>query len=122
MRQAKNVNEVPFLMSDWRSDPHWMVKSFFNYVYEQGALVDALKSITQRCGYAYNEEYLFFPDLGDPDPNFHFDGVTFGMSNEEVIITERECWHYVRQAAAFWIERNNADAVSVESILPGIPG
>ena len=82
----------------------------------------ALDAITQRCGYAYNEEYCSFPDPDDSDPNLHFDGVAFGVSDEEVVITEIECWRYVRQAGLFWIEQNRADADAVKQILLRIPG
>jgi len=117
-----SVNEVPFPVADWRDDLHWMVKSFFNYVCEQGSLVTVLNVVTQRYGYAYNEEYCVFPDPGDPDPSLHFDGVAFGVSKEEVIITEVECWRYVRQAGLFWIGQNKNDADAVRRILLRIPG
>jgi hypothetical protein len=116
-----SVNGVPFPIVDWRIDPHWPVKTFFNYVCEQGALADALESIIQRYAYAYNEEYFFFPDRDDPDPSFHFDGVTFGVSDEEVIINDQECCHYARQAAQFCLERNILDAVTFQKIARSIP-
>lgn len=56
------------------------------------------------------------------DKNFHFDGVMFGASDEEVIVTEGECWQYVQQAALFWIERKQADAIPVKRILLRVPG
>jgi hypothetical protein len=82
-----------------------MVKSFFNHVCEQGAPVKALDAITQRYGYVYNDEYCIFPDPDDPDPSMHFNGVAFGVSDEEVVITEVECWRHARQAGFFWIDR-----------------
>jgi hypothetical protein len=120
------VNEVPFPVADWRNDPHWLVKSFFNYVCEQRAFVKALDIITQRCGYDYNEEYCVFPDPDDPDPRLHFSGVAFGIfgmfDDEEVVITEVEFWRYIQQAGLFWIEHNNADMDEVRRILLRIPG
>jgi hypothetical protein len=116
------VNKVPFPVADWRNDPNWMIKSFFNYVCEQGALVEVLDAITKKCGYAYNEAYCVFPDLNDPDSSLHFNGVAFGLSDEEVVITEVECWRYVRQAGFFWIEQNKAGTDAVRRILLRIPG
>jgi hypothetical protein len=116
------VNKVPFPVADWRNDPHWMVKSFFNYVCEQRALVKALDVITQKRGYAYNEEYCVFPDPDAPDSSLHLNGVAFGVSDEEVVITEAECWQYVRQVGLFWIEHNKVDADAVKRILLSIPG
>jgi hypothetical protein len=116
------VNKAPFPVADWRDDPHWTVKSFFNYVCEQRALVRALDVVTQRGTYAYNEEYCAFPDPDDPDPRLHFNGVAFGVSDEEVIITESEFWRYAQQAGLFWIEHNKADADVVRRILLRVPG
>ena len=113
--------KVPFPVVDWRNDPHWMVKSFFNYVCEQHTLVDALDYITQRCGYAYNEEYCAFPDRDDPDSSLHFGGVAFGVCDEEVVITEVECWQYVRHASLFWTKHNKTDADEVGQMLSRIP-
>lgn len=84
------LEKILFPVADWRADPHWTIKSFFNYVCEQQALISALDAITQRCGYTYNEEYRCFPDPDDPDPSLHFDGVAFGVSDEELVITEVE--------------------------------
>ena len=107
---------------DWRDDPHWMVKSFFNYVCEEEALLAVLDVISQRCGYAYNEEYCFFPDRDDPDPSLHFDGVALVVCDEEVVITEVEYWRYVLQVGLFWIEQNRVGADAVRRILLRIPG
>ena len=116
------LKKIPFPVADWRVDPHWPIKSFFNYVCEQRSLISALDAITQRCGYAYNDEYCFFPDLTDPDPSLHFDGVAFGVSDEEVVIAEVECWQYVRHVSLFWTEQNRDDADTVRQILLRIPG
>jgi hypothetical protein len=43
------------------------------------------------------------------------------VSDEEVVITEVECWQYVRQAGFFWIEQNKADADAVRRVLLRIP-
>ncbi|MES2298962.1 MAG: ribonuclease toxin immunity protein CdiI [Pseudomonadota bacterium] len=114
------MKDIPFKISSWRDDPHWMVKRFLNYVYEQNVLIDALDQITQRHGFDYNLEFCFFPDRNNPNPIYHFEGVTFGICDDEVIITEAECWKYVREVAAFYIARNKADAATVTMILKRI--
>ena len=103
------MNKIHFSIADCRLDPHWLVKSLFNHVCEQRALVDALDAITLRWNYGYSEEYFYFPDSDDPCPSLHFKGVAFGLSDKEVIIAEVEYWQYVRQVGLFWIEHNRTD-------------
>ncbi|MFV8599238.1 ribonuclease toxin immunity protein CdiI [Ralstonia pseudosolanacearum] len=102
-------------------DPHWVVKSFLNYLYQQGALVRALDHITSRNGYAYNDEYCFFPDPSDPDPVYHFEGVAFGIEGtEEVVVTEDQCWCYVRHAANHYLQTTPSDAAVIADLLKRI--
>lgn len=115
------MSDIPFPILDWRSDQQWQAKSFFNYVCEQNTLVTVLEAISRRHSYAYNEEECVFPDLDDPDPYFHFVGVKFGVSGEEVNVTEGDFWYYVQRAALFWMERNEADTDALRRILRRIP-
>jgi hypothetical protein len=48
--------------------------------------------------------------------------VAFGVSDEEVIITESEFWRYAQQGGLFWIEHNKADADVIRRILLRVPG
>jgi len=114
------MKDIPFETSHWKDEPHWMVKSFFNYVYEQNALIPVLDQITQRHGYGYNEEFCIFPDPNDSDPVYHFEGVMFGVGDEEIIITEAECWNYVRHVAAFYASRHGAEMATIENFLKRI--
>ena len=114
------LNETPFTILNWKDDPHWMVKSFWNYVCQQDSFLDALDQITQRNGYTYNEEFFFFPDPKDPDPTYHFEGVQFGVGEEDVTISEVQCWEYVHQAARFHVAQNKSDAETIERMLARI--
>jgi hypothetical protein len=67
-------------------------------------------------------KYCLFPDPDDPDTSLHFDGVTFGNPVGKVVITEVECWQYIRQAGLFWIKHNKVDADAVRQILLRLPG
>ena len=98
--------------------PAW-VKSFFDYVHQQGELVHVLDAVTQKNSYVYNEEGCWFPDLEDPDPFFHFEGVKFGLVDESAIdlISEAECWRYVQQFVAAAVGPGDADAVAIRRML-----
>lgn len=115
------MTTLPFPICE-SDDPHWVIKSFLNYVYQQGALLAALDHITSRNGYAYNDEYCFFPDPSDPDEVYHFEGVAFGIEDiDEVVVTEDQCWYYVRHAANHYLQANPSDASFVADLLKRIP-
>lgn len=104
--------------------PPDLVKCFFEYVHQQGALMRVLDALTQRTSYVYNEEGCWFPDPDDPDPYFHFEGVKFGLVDESaiVVISEAECWQYVRQVAKVYAAECDANAVAVARMLARIVG
>lgn len=83
---------------DSRSDADWIVKEFFNSIYSQGRFLWALPLILEKKGCGVNEDYCFFPDLADPDPEYHFCGVKIGLMDDEVVITDEELSRFVRQA------------------------
>ncbi len=58
----------------------------------------ALPLILGRKGCGVNEDYCFFPDFTDPNPEYHFSGVKIGLMDDEVLITDEELSRFVRQA------------------------
>jgi len=60
---------------------------------------------------------LFFSDLDDPDPIYHFSGVMFGMMEDEIIITEDELNSFLKEACDRYIEKNPEDKIKIENIL-----
>ncbi|MGJ7527316.1 ribonuclease toxin immunity protein CdiI [Variovorax sp. GB1P17] len=104
--------------------PPDLIKCFFEYVHQQGALMRVLDALTQRISYVYNEEGCWFPDPDDPDPYFHFEGVKFGLVDESaiVVISEAECWQYVRQVAKVYAAECETNAVAVARMLARIVG
>lgn len=101
------------------SSPPALVKSFLDYVHQQGALVRVLESLTQRNSYVYNEEGCWFPDPDDPDPYFHFEGVKFGLVDESatIVVSEAECWQYVQQFVKTKVGLGTADMIAIERML-----
>ena len=94
---------------DFEGDPHWIVKEFFNSIYQQDRFLWALPLIVEKKGCGVNEEFCFFPDLKDPDPVYHFAGVTFGTMDDEVIISEEQCNAYLKEACDRYLEYNPED-------------
>lgn len=94
---------------DFKNDPHWVVKEFFNSIYHQDKFLWALPLLVEKKGCGVNEEFCFFPDLNDPDPVYHFTGVTFGTMDDEVIVSDDQCNTYLKEACDRYLEENPKD-------------
>jgi hypothetical protein len=99
------------------SDP--LIRSFFEYVHQQGELVHVLDVITKRNSYVYNEEGCWFPDRHDSDQFWHFDGVKFGLVDGSAIavVSEADCWRYVQDFVKSAAGIDDADAVAIARML-----
>jgi hypothetical protein len=111
------MNEKFFENVDYENNPHWVVKEFFNSIYQQGEFLWALPLIVGKRGCTVNEEFCFFPDLSDSDPVYHFQGVTFGTFGVEVVITDEQCGAYLREACERYVEKNPAARERIAAIL-----
>ena len=94
---------------DFKNDPYWVVKEFFNSIYQQDKFLWALPLLVEKKGCGVNEEFCFFPDLNDPDPVYHFTGVTFGTIGDEVIVTDDQCSTYLMDACDRYLKDNPED-------------
>ena len=90
---------------------------FFNSVYAQGRFLWALKLIASKQGCVVNEDYCLFPDMNDPDPSCHFEGVSFGGVGGEMIVSEAKCREYVNMACKRYVAQCPDDLDSVDAIL-----
>ena len=83
------MNEGLFPRLDRANDPLVLAKEYFNLVHMMNGFFDALSNLTHRIGYSIGEGHCSFPDLDDPDPDFHFEGVRLGILDEEIVIGEQ---------------------------------
>jgi len=96
--------------------------SFFNSIYAQERFLWALKLIASKQGCVVNEDYCLFPDMSDPDPSSHFEGVKFGGLGGEVVVSEARCGEYVAMACKRYKAERPSDSRSVDEILKGYQG
>jgi hypothetical protein len=106
-----------FKYVNFDNDPHWVVKDFFNSIYQQDKFLWALPLLVEKKGFGINEEFCFFPDLNDPDPIYHFSGVTFGTMDDEVIVSDDQYNKYLKEACERYIEDNPEDRGLVAQVL-----
>ncbi|MNG75192.1 hypothetical protein D3C79_336910 [compost metagenome] len=115
------MNEYLFENIDCCNDNEWVLKEFFNSLHLQDRLIDGVGNIIKRCGFVINETYCHYPDLQDVDPDFHFEGIMFGVWGGEIIVSEDIGFKYARLACEKYLNRHPEDSEKVNSLLAKLP-
>jgi len=110
-------NKKLFEGIDYENDPEWVIKEFFNSIYSQHKFLWALPFILKRYGCCVNETACTFPDLDDPDPMCHFEGIMFSVYDGEIIVPESVGFNYVRLACERYINIHPDDQITVNDLL-----
>ncbi|WP_241361022.1 ribonuclease toxin immunity protein CdiI, partial [Pseudomonas aeruginosa] len=56
------------------SDPYWVVKGYFDRMYDDGYFIEAVGYIVKRWGFSTDGAYCNFPDENSPFDEEHFEG------------------------------------------------
>ncbi|MFP1741060.1 ribonuclease toxin immunity protein CdiI [Lonsdalea quercina] len=115
------MNEYLFKKIDYENDNGWVLKDFFNSLYLQGKFLYGVNNIIKRCGFVINETYLHYPDLQDIDPEFHFEGIMFGVWEGEIIVSEDVGLKYTRLACEKYLQLHPEDTDKVNELLAELP-
>ena len=75
-----------------------VLKEFFNSLNLQGKSIYRINNIIEGHGFVINETYCHYSDLQDTDPEFHFEGIMFGVWGGEMVIPVFVGFKYVRLA------------------------
>ena len=86
-------------------------------MYSQSLFLEALSFIVRKVGYTVNEDFCFCPDLTDPDPVCHFEGVMFGQFEDEVTTTDEQCKMYIEEACKLYLEKHPNQKMLINGIL-----
>jgi len=115
------MNEYLFEKIDYENDGEWVLKDFFNSLNLQGKLLYGVDNIIKRCGFVINETYCHYPDLQDIDPDFHFEGIMFGVWEGEIVVSEKVGFEYVRLACENYVKLHPEDKEKINELLAKIP-
>lgn len=115
------MNEYIFESIDYDHDPEWVIKDFFNSMNLQCKFMDMLPSLIHGIGCVVNDTYCSFPDLEDPDPECHFEGMLFGVWEGEIIVFKLVGFNYTRFARKKYIQLHPEDSEKVNSLLAQLP-
>ncbi|RRN97874.1 hypothetical protein DMB84_017950 [Pectobacterium aquaticum] len=93
---------------------------FFNSLNLQNKFIYGIDSIIKKHGFVINETYCHFPELRGLDPDFHFEGIMFGVWGGEAIVSEETALKYVRLACEKYVKIHPEDAGKVKFLLDKI--
>ncbi|MBS0057799.1 ribonuclease toxin immunity protein CdiI [Yersinia sp. Marseille-Q3913] len=108
------------------SEPYWVIKGYFDRMYNDDVFLDAVSSLVKKIGFNCDGAYCNFPDMDSYYEEEHFDGVEFayGYPPEEddtVIVSEDVCFEYVRLACEKYLQLHPEDTNKVNTLLAQLP-
>lgn len=103
------MSDVLFKLSNVKNDPDWVVKEFFNSAYSQGEFVSSINAITKGYSFVINEDYCLFQELDSSDQDLHFEGVKFGIMDDQVVVANDVFWEFLRTACDRYIQLHPED-------------
>lgn len=115
------MNEYIFERIDYERDDKWVMKDFFNSLNLQGKFIYGVSKAIDKCGFVINEIYCHFPDIEEIDPDFHFEGMMFGVWEGEIIVPEAVGFTYIRLACEKYLQLHPEDTDQVSALLTKIP-
>lgn len=115
------MNEYIFENTDYENDPYWVVRDYFNSMNLQVKFTWMLPYLVNKIGCGVNETYCSFPNIEDPDPECHFDGIMFGVWEREIIVSEEVGFKYTRLACERYLKLHPEDTEKVNSLVAKLP-
>ena len=108
------------------SDQCWVLKGYFDRMYNDDVFLDAINNLTKKIGFSCDGAYCNFPDMDSCYEEEHFDGVEFayGYSPEEddtITVSEEVCFNYVRLACEKYLQLHPEDTDKVKILLTQLP-
>ncbi|PQQ22258.1 ribonuclease toxin immunity protein CdiI [Photorhabdus hindustanensis] len=108
------------------SDPHWIVKSYFDRMYNDGHFLEAIELLSKKGALSTDGSYCHFPNMNSYYEEDRFEGVMFiyGYSpddDDEVIVSEEICYKYVRLACEKYLYRHPEDKDKINALLAKMP-
>ncbi len=104
------------------SDPYWVVKGYFDRMYDDGYFIEAVGYIVKRWGFSTDGAYCNFPDENSPFDEEHFEGVEFSYGyppkdEDTIVVSEAVCSKFIRLACEKYLQRHPEDTEKVKELL-----
>jgi len=104
------------------SDPHWIIKSYFDRMYGSGLFIKAIGYMAERNSFHVDGAYCSFPDMDSCYDEEHFEGVEFAYGyppedNDTIVVSESICYKYLVIACNKYLKLHPEDNLKVNAIL-----
>lgn len=99
---------------EW-NDKYFPVKAFFNEI-SDNAFVKIIEYMSKGIGHGLNVAYCLFPGDIEPDEE-PFEGVKFGVFEDEIIISYQETYNFMKEACAAYIRDFPEDEKYINKLL-----
>lgn len=94
------------------------MQAFLNVIPDE-KFVEAINNLVHGIGVTFNDVGCCFPDDIDSDDE-SFEGLCFGVLNEEIIISWSEFLPYLKQAALAHVKKFPEDSEVIRGLLHGL--
>ncbi|EPN2885358.1 ribonuclease toxin immunity protein CdiI [Pseudomonas aeruginosa] len=104
------------------SDPYWVVKGYFDRMYDDGYFIEAVGYIVKKWGVSTDGAYCNFPDGNSPFDEEHFEGGEFSYGyppkdEDTIVVSEAVCSKFIRLACENYLQRHPEDTEKVKELL-----
>jgi hypothetical protein len=105
-----------------QSDPDWIIKGYFDRMYDDDRFIEAAGYIVRRWGFSVDGAYCNFPDVNSPSEEDRFDGVEFSYGYpssdaDTIVVSEEVCMEYLRLACDKYLQRHPENKAEVDVLL-----
>lgn len=119
---GKLKSEYLFEAIDYEKDKFGIVKEFFNSINMSKKFLYGLSLMAEGVGFCFDETYFHFPDLESSGDELRFEGLMFGVFDEEVIVSEADGYNLARLACNKYLQLHPEDTSKVNELLTKLPG
>lgn len=92
------MNNYIFEKIDYKNDPYWVVKDFYNSINLADKFIWALPFIVEKVGCGVEESFCDFPDYSSNDTETFFEGINFGIYGAQIIVSEKIGFQITKKA------------------------
>lgn len=105
-----------------RQDSYWVIKAYFDRMYDDGRFVEAVEFLVKRWGFSTDGAYCDFPDVNSYFEEDHFEGVRFSSvylleEDVSVIVSDEVFREYLRLACDKYLKCHPGDTGKVTELL-----
>lgn len=106
-----------------KSDPYWVIKGYFDIIYDDDDFIEVAGYIVKRWGFGTDGAHCCFPDEYDDFEGVYFDW-GFGDNFEPystVTVSEEVCFDHLRKACEIYTRLHPEDTETIANLLRQIP-